>query len=72
MPTDMSGITKAPEFRMLPIIRAAMRPSHVPFPGERPRKKKLRGMRRVWREIKRPFNKIGELWRSRRAAGGSG
>lgn len=66
MPTDMTGATAAPDFRILTLMRAAMRPSHEggAFPIElQSHRKRRRGMRRILREIARPFERLGRLYR---------
>lgn len=65
MPTDMTGRAAAPDFRILNVMRAAMRPSHegAAFPIELHPHKKRRGVRRILREIARPFEQLGRLCR---------
>lgn len=62
----MTGVTKAPDFRMLAAMRAAMRQSHavtaLPIEDASP-KTKRRGLRRVLREIARPFERVGKSCR---------
>ena len=68
MPTDITGAKAAPDFRILVIMRAAMRVSPervavrniVPFS-----KKKRRGVKRVMREIARPFERFAKSCRKR-------
>lgn len=72
MPTDLTDVTEAPDFRMLSVIRAAMRRSQIPAAAPielRPRKKKRRGVRKILREVARPFEQLfsksktyAELW----------
>jgi FkbM family methyltransferase len=66
VPTDMTGRAAAPDFRFLTVMRAAMRQSHegIAFPIElHSHEKKRRGIRRVLREIARPFEQFGRLCR---------
>jgi len=68
----MTGITKIPDFRMLTIMRAAMRSSPAGvsvLPAQRYSKEKRRGMRRVWREIARPFERFAKACRKRLETG---
>jgi hypothetical protein len=63
--TDMTGATASADFRMLVIMRAAMRErvavrNIVPL-GE----KKRRGIKRVMREIARPFERFAKVCRKR-------
>lgn len=68
MSTDMTGATAAADFRMLVIMRAAMRvsPERVVVRNVVPlRKKKRRGVKRVMREIARPFERFAKSCRKR-------
>jgi FkbM family methyltransferase len=66
MPTDMTGTKAAADFRMLTVMRAAMKVSQHPtaspvirYSSGKPR----RGLRRVLREFARPFEWVGKSCR---------
>jgi FkbM family methyltransferase len=67
VPTDMTGAAAAPDFRILTVMRAAMRPSHEggAFPTALRSGKKKRGrIRRILREVARPFEQLARSCRS--------